>query len=361
MLGTTRYTISMKRILGAVLLMVFLLTPEMSAHAASLYMSPNVAELYPGDTIAIAVRLDTEADECINVVDAVIEYDPALVPVDISTGQSILPLWVEQPAIDAANNRITLAGGIPNGYCGRIQGDPRLTNEVVKIIFQSPGLRIGFGDVNPTSSVRFSDSSALYLNDGKGTKADTLLLGAEVFSHKKPGPETVNEWSTLVLADDATPEKFSITLQKDEVVFGGKYFIVFNTTDKQTGIAHYEVIEEPLSQAKFFTWGRVDAPWAKVRSPYVLKDQTLNSTIRVKALDKAGNEYIATLVPDTSVRTMSFERQVEIGLIGVSVFIMLTILILLIFVFVKRRKKSVVDEEELEEEWEHEEYEIEES
>jgi membrane protein YdbS with pleckstrin-like domain len=40
----------------------------------------------------------------------------------------------------------------------------------------------------------------------------------------------------------------------------------------------------------------------KSRKPYVLKDQTLKSIIRVKAVDKAGNERIVSLQPQSAIK-----------------------------------------------------------
>jgi len=288
-----------------------------TAAAATLYFDPSEGSINPGDTVVMSVRVTPDRDECVNAIDGVIEYDPQIQPVDISRGQSIMPLWVEEPTIDRANNRITFAGGIPNGYCGRIPGDPRLTNEVLKIVFQVPGTRISFGDESPTSTVRFSDLTVVYLNDGRGTLAPLRTNQAVLNVGTSPSEQVRNEWSTLVAADEQIPEEFSITLQRNDNIFSGKYFIVFNTTDKQTGIAFYEVMEEPLDEAGLFGWGAADAPWQRVRSPYVLKDQSLNSTIRVKAVDKAGNEYIATLVPEESLRSVSLITIIEYVVIAI--------------------------------------------
>lgn len=293
--------------------MMFFTSP---LEAAFLYLDPDKAIINPGDTVVMSVRINPDEGECINVVDGVINYDPKIQPVDISLGQSILPIWVEEPRIDRDNNRITWAGGIPNGYCGRIQGDPRLTNEIMKVIFQVPGMRVGFGDASPTTTVTFGEQTTVYLNDGRGSIAPLGTNQATVVVGTRPGETVRNDWSVLVNGDEGIPEEFSITLQREPGVFQGKYFIVFNTTDKQTGIAFYEVIEEPLEEADLFGWGAEDAPWEKVRSPYILSDQSLNSTIRVKAVDKAGNEYIATLVPDQSLRTTSMQTYIEYAILA---------------------------------------------
>lgn len=323
---------------GLLFCVVFVIGIPAPARAATLYLNPTTAEIHPGDSITMAVRVDTAEDECINVVDAVITYDPSIQPVDISRGRSIMPIWAEEPVIDTKNNRVTFAGGIPNGYCGRIEGDPRLTNTVLELIFQAPGFRIGAGTDNPTSTIRFAPETTVLLNDGFGTKAELSTTEAQVFVHKTPGSSVRDQWNTLVTSDKQLPEDFSITLLQDASIFDGKYVIVFNTTDKQSGIDHYEVIEEPLDSLNFFGFGAADAPWVTARSPYLLRDQSLNSTIRVKALDKAGNEYIATFIPEESQRTFSQQQKTTYAVMAV-VGVMLLILAGAVLFYIRRVRR----------------------
>lgn len=313
----------MQQVLCRLLVLVFLTMPGYS-HAATLYINPAETEIRPGDTISLAVRLDTDEGECINAIDGVITYTENIVPVDISRGESIFPVWVEEPTIDRENREVTFAGGIPNGYCGRIEGDPSLTNVILELIFQAPGLSVG-AENGDTATVAFSPRTSALLNDGRGSEASLRSIGSTITVHDQPGSEVVDEWNPRVEADTQPPNPFSITLERDPSIFAGKYFIVFNTTDKQSGIDHYEVMEEPLDALDLFRFGAADAPWITVRSPYELEDQSLNSTIRVKAVDKAGNEYIATLVPDESMRGTSDREQLSLlfGLGGLMVLILL--------------------------------------
>ena len=317
----------------------FIFNPTKSL-AASLYLNPTESTLHSGDSVTLAVRLDVDekTGECVNAVDAVIKYPDNVNPVDVSIGDSIFTVWVEKPTINTDSRTISFAGGIPNGYCGRINGDPRLTNVLAKIIFQAPGFMIGGGSNNPQAKIEFTSETTAYLNDGLGTKAQLTTYGALINIISKPGEELVNDWQDKVNEDKIKPEPFTILLEKGERAFGDKYFIVFNTTDKQTGIDHYEVMEEPLSQLGAFEWGRADAPWIVTRSPYVLKDQSLNSTIRVKAVDKAGNERIATLVPDVSLRTASVNW---LNLIMIMALALLAVVLGVIAArFVKTRRKD---------------------
>lgn len=327
---------------AAALFLCFFIVPNFSS-AASLYIDPPNSSLNRGDMITLSVRLDTDEleNECVNAVDSVITYPSNIEPIDTSIGSSIFSVWVETPKINKTDRTITFAGGIPNGYCGRVIGDPRLSNVLAEIIFQSPGFSVGGSEAN-TASIEFTDETTIYLNDGKGTKAEINRYPAVIILDPKPGSEYQNHWQEQVQLDDIPPEEFSISLQKGDFAYSGKYFIVFNTGDKQTGIDHYEIMEEPLSQMSSFEWGRANAPWIVGRSPYQLKDQSLNSIIRVKAIDKAGNVYIANLIPDEAMQTFS-TAQIMFALVCLFGAVVSIAAGLLIFRFLRNRRKNNVD------------------
>jgi hypothetical protein len=93
-----------------------------------------------------------------------------------------------------------------------------------------------------------------------------------------------------------------------------------------------------------FKWGGVGVPWVRAESPYVLKDQTLNSIIRVKAIDKAGNEYIATLIPDESLQTISQNEIITYSVLG-AVTVVLLIIGFFMWYYLRRRNKQTVPED----------------
>ncbi len=316
--------------------LIFLLGIPAVSHGALLYLDPANPVVYRGDTITMSLRIDTDEGECINTVDAVISYEPGIRAVDVSRGSSILNIWVEDPKIDETNRTITFAGGITGGYCGRAAGDPSLTNVIADIVFQSPGFAIGGGETSRSPAVTIMDTSSVLMNDGFGTEAVLRTQNGVVTLEDTPANERTDAWRDRVLEDIDPPSDFVITLSKEDTAFSGQYFITWNTQDKQSGIDHYEVMEEPLEDLYAFRWGRADAPWVTAESPYVLKDQTLNSTLRVKAIDKAGNETIAVLVPDKAVRSLSLDRMITLALIGGVVFVSV---LLIIFVIVQRKKK----------------------
>jgi len=261
------------------LIFIFLFLP-LVAKGAILYFEPSKGEYHLGDTFIVDLRIDTE-EECINTVKAIVSFPKDLLEVkDFSTGNSILSLWLESPKIDQKEGLISFVGGIPGGFCGPLPGEPEKPNLLGRIIF-----RVVSRDVSRSlAQVAFRNDSQVLLNDGFGTPAKLTLKEAifTILPEKLEIPK--EEWQEELAKDDIPPEPFEIKISQDPNIFGGKYFIVFSTTDKQTGIDHYEVKE-----------GKKD--WKRAESPYLLEDQSLKSIIKVKAVDKAGNERIAEYLP----------------------------------------------------------------
>jgi hypothetical protein len=344
-------TLYMMKTVGAKLAILFLFIIaflgvfHLDAEAAFLYFNPLSSDVHRGDTMAIDLRIDTDEGECINTIDGVIHYDESVRAVDVSRGESILSVWLEEPIIDEENREIRFAGGIPGGYCGRIAGDPKLTNVVITILFRSPGFSIG-GEKTPVANIELDSASQVLLHDGFGTPAPLRFQNALLTLLNTPGTAQSDAWRDELLNDKEPPSDFSITLTTDETAFGGRYFIVFNSLDKQSGIDHYEVFEEPFSEFWSFKWGRADTPWQSVESPYVLKDQSLNSTIWVKALDKAGNERIVKLVPNEAKKGISQATRLTMTLAGAAVILFAALAVY----FLRRRnqanKNSDVNENE---------------
>jgi hypothetical protein len=274
------YNSKFKIIISSIFIFLFL---PLVAKGAILYFEPSEGEYHLGDTFIVDLRIDTEG-ECINTVKAIVAFPKGIFEVkDFSTGNSILTLWLESPKIDQKEGLISFVGGIPGGYCGPLPGEPGKPNLLGRIIF-----RVRETDAKlereTDAKLEFLEGCQVLLNDGFGTLAKLSLKGAAftILPEKLKVPK--NEWQEELTKDDIPPEPFEIKISQDPNIFGGKYFIVFSTTDKQTGIDHYEVKE-----------GKRD--WKRTESPYLLEDQSLKSIIKVKAVDKAGNERIVEYIP----------------------------------------------------------------
>ncbi len=264
----------------------FLVFPLMTK-AAFLYFSPSNAKYNVNDTFIEEIRIDLEENEKINVVEIYLKYPSDLLKVkDISFGNSLLTVIPEKSIINQKEGIIFFAGGIIGGYTGKILGDPDLSNLLAKIIFRavSPGF----------AEIVFQNNSQVLLNDGFGTPTEISFKNSTIKIEPKQEFEPLkNEWEIELLKDEILPEPFKIEIQKDPALFNGQYFIVFSTTDKQTGLDYYEIAEKRGKETKNYN----ELEWKRGESPYLLKDQELKSYIYVKAVDKAGNERIEILSP----------------------------------------------------------------
>jgi hypothetical protein len=281
------YNSKFKIIIFSVFIFLFL---PLVAKGAILYFEPSKGEHHLGDTFIVDLRIDTEG-ECINTVKAIVSFPKEILEAkDFSTGNSILNLWIENPKIDQKEGLISFVGGIPGGFCGPLPGEPEKPNLLGRIIFR---VRETDAELEHETEVKleFLDSCQVLLNDGFGTPAKLTLKEAifTILPEKAEVPK--EEWQEELAKDDIPPEPFEIKISQDPSIFGGKYFIVFSTTDKQTGIDHYEVAEQRR------TLRQTTLNWKRAESPYLLEDQSLKSIILVKAVDKAGNERIAEYIP----------------------------------------------------------------
>jgi hypothetical protein len=239
----------------------FLLLPLLS-DAATLYFLPENAQYGKGDVFKVEVRLDTKGDS-INTCEAKIYFNKNQLEVaDVSKGGSLMTLWAKEPLYSNSEGTIALVGGIPGGFKGE--------GKVISIIFRA----IGSGSAN----VSFQEGSRVLLNDGKGTPAGLAKQDA-IFEISSSQSQTSDEWQKEIKKDKTKPEPFEIKIGQDPAIFEGKYFIVFSTTDKQTGVDYYQIKEG-------------DSEWKAGESPYLLENQALKEKISVKAVDKAGNERI---------------------------------------------------------------------
>ena len=250
------------------------------ARAAILYFKPDSGKYYQDETFSVQVMIDTEKD-CINTVKGEIDFSKdVLEAVNFATGNSILTIWLQTPKIDQNLGKISFIGGIPGGYCGPLPGEPGELDLLLKIFFKTK--RDGM------ANLKFSEESQVLLNDGLGTPAKLTIKGA-VFTILPGIPEIPKkEWQEELEKDNIPPEPFEIEIHRTPEIFEGKYFITFFTFDKQTGLDYFEVKEGKRN-------------WEKAESPYLLEDQDLKSIIKVKAVDKAGNERLAEYIPPKKI------------------------------------------------------------
>lgn len=259
--------------------------------AATLYLEPVHSEYHQGDIFITEVKLNTER-EYINTAKVNLTFSQDILEVkNFSQGNSILTLWVEEPNFSNQAGAISFAGGIPGGY----QGQNGLLG---KIIFKAKE--------EGKAEILFQETSQVLLNDGFGTSAELKTQKATFNVLAEKIEVSKDAWQEEIKKDTILPEPFKIEIHQDPAIFEGKYFIVFSTTDKQTGIDQYEIKE-----------GQKD--WKIAQSPYCLEDQTLQSVIKVKAVDKAGNERVVEIQAIKKITWKDWLRRVILILIGLGI------------------------------------------
>ncbi len=284
-------------------LFVLVLGYAAPSHAQELEVAlePTERVYVPGDVFVMPVRV-RGVTECVNAFSLEVGYDTEyLTAVDVARGLSIMTLWTESPTIDQEQGTITFTGGVPGGYCGRLQGDPGLTNILTEIVFS-------VRSVSERENVRVPISisrATVHAHDGVGTLLPVTSRSATIEISPTIDLAPTNEWIERGRGDSTAPALFDVILHSDPAVADGRYYIVFSTTDKESGISHFEVLETDPRQWGFLTWVTRESGWIPVESNiYVLRDQSLRSAIQVKAVDKAGNERIVTYQPPEHLRSM---------------------------------------------------------
>lgn len=276
-------------------LILFLLTAlfgvflPLASQAALLYLEAPSSDILRGEDFSVNIRVDTQG-ECINAVEINVAFSNAILQaIDFNDANSILNLWIKKPEINQIDGKIIFAGGIPNGYCGQISGDPGKSNLIGAIMFRSATDNINSNN----GQISFLPDSRVLLNDGMGTLANLTTKNLDFQINEKRIEIPSFRWYEILKKDNIPPEKFQPEISKNSLVFDNKYFLVFSTTDKQTGIDYYEICEIPQ------TISLKGALCNKADSPYLLKDQSLRSIIEVRAVDKAGNKQIIKIPAST--------------------------------------------------------------
>lgn len=291
----------MSIIINAVFLLSFLIF-SYSAHAASVYFSSNLPTVSVGDVFIVEAKISSFAER-VNVADGGFIFDADKLEIkELSTGGSAFALWAQEPKFSNLTGEVNFVGGAPEGF----QADAGGIIKTVFIARKAGEARLSFGD-----------GFLLFLSDGKGTsiRPERASLTIPILQ-KQVGIAPKDEWQTFLGKDTTPPELFDALIAKEPTLFDNRYFVTFFTTDKDSGIARYEVKE-----------GERD--FIGATSPYVLQDQSLVGGIQVRAVDKAGNKRIVVVTAAPSLPSASYPRGKYV------IFALVALLALTLFIFLR--------------------------
>ncbi len=262
-----------------------------SAFAATrLYLNSDIWTVGVGQETHVQISIDTT--ERVNAFRLALAY-----PLDTfeyagwSDGASIVGAWITRPA--AQNGTVLLEGAIPGGF----EGDNGL---LVTLVFR--GVRQG------ANQIQVMSDSRLYANDGNGSVIpfDTRPFRFRVVPSGEGAPAPY----TGVFKDSTPPEQFTPLVARDESMFDGKWFAVFETQDKDSGIARYDIAESNFSCSVVSR-----GAWKEAQSPVVLSDQSRRSFVCIRATDREGNERVASVAPLSNAGSLSSSFRVPWGIL----------------------------------------------
>lgn len=264
-----------------ILFIVGLFLSPFLAQAATFHFD-HPYEVRSEETV-ITVLLDTSGDK-VNAVGGSFTLPKGLTLSKISTGGSILVLWVEQPK--ETNGTVSFSGIIPGGFIG----DGKLFSFTLK------------NSEITQATLTFTDGE-VHRNDSEGTLIGSRLLATHfAFSNTTGG--------TDAFADTTAPEKFVLTIEKDESINEGR-FVVFATQDKGTGIQKYEWATSWFGEPS-------KGAWKETSGQVFLSKLDLFKTIYVRATDNAGNTRVEKVAGSYIYATRVF----EVIIIGIALWVL---------------------------------------
>lgn len=244
-----------------VIFLFSLLFLSSNAFAATLSVGTDISRIKNGEVFNATLYLDT-VGQSINTLEGDLFYDNNFIKAEaVNIGNSFVNLWVEKPNIKTAGS-IHFSGITPGGVVTE-------RSEVLSVVFRAEKE----GDVELALKNIY-----LFINDGAGTQANTKISNTNI----QITNDAVGEVAKASIKDTIVPEKFTIIRTKDSSVYDNKYFIAYNSTDKESGVDHYKVCE---------FWNCVITD-----SPFLLNNQTPFYYIAVNAYDGSGNQRGSLLV-----------------------------------------------------------------
>jgi hypothetical protein len=287
-----------------VFLVVFVFISKSVFASSVTFKAP--ASVGPGTPFVVDV--DFSASGSINALNLIVNIPKEFKVVDISDGNSIVSIWIERPHVND-KNQIVASGIIPGGFIGK---DAKL----LRLSLLSEKLGQSLISLDPVS-ISYKSSA-----DGVSEVVTSKPFALNVI-------KGVKNTSTDVL-DNESPESFLPVLSKLPTDADGKWNVVFTTQDKNSGIDHYEVAESG-KRVDISDKNKVNSTfWKVVTSPFELNDQSLQSYVFVKAVDKKSNYRIEVINP-TNKRWYEY----SLGYI-------IVVLVFVILLYALSRKKTKV-------------------
>ena len=266
----------------------FHLLLPVKSFAATLSWSPASVSAKPGENFEVSLLINGDKQK-INALSGAIVYNPEiLVLKEIREADSVINFWLEKPSLNKSG-LVNFSGIIPGGFDAVLS--PYYAEARPGRIFS-----LVFTSKQEGESKVALESPEVFLNNAEGKLAELKAispLGVKI-------SETVenNAPVSAVARDTDPPEIFTPQVGRDQNIFDGQWFVAFSARDTGSGVARYQIQEHWNISPDY----KDTRNWQEVTSPYLLTNQALNKYISVRAIDRAGNQRVATLSPPAGNR-----------------------------------------------------------
>ena len=225
-------------------------------YAAEFQLKTEAIAPRAGDIFIVDLFLDTQSD-VVNALEGSLVFSSNLHLRDIRLSGSLVPLWVTPPQ-EKETGFVEFAGVLPGGY----QGTPKRENQrgprgnVFTLMFQAQAPGVATIALNP--------QTAVYLNDGEGTRAKLTLAPLSL----SVGPSSGRPQEEVLENDTTPPEPFTPLVTPGEPFGYTASVLVFSTQDKNSGILRFDVARSYNRYAI-----KKNLSWQEAESPYVLREE----------------------------------------------------------------------------------------
>lgn len=342
-------------ILFFIFLLFSLILPVLpkTAWASSLSINPPNGNFAVGSTFDVSVVLDTKG-KSINALQIFLSFPPdKLQVISPSAGQSIVDVWTAPPEFNNILGTVKLEGGIPGGIITskgilttitfRVKSTGgafikfldksrvllndglatdnlgQIDNAFYDLKLPPPQGPLVISDTHSNQSVWYSNKNAVLrfvsnfsvdgysyiLNNDPNTNPDNISEGnrtSVTYSNLSDGVHYFHikslrdgVWGGIthfaLKVDTVPPADFPIEISPSKYTTSTKPVIQFTTTDKDSGVDHYELKLEPLSigAIKEYQSGSNNFFIESV-SPYITTPLTIGSyDVIIRAYDRANN------------------------------------------------------------------------
>lgn len=325
----------------------FLLFIPNIVSAARLIVSPTTGTLEVNSTFSVSIFLDSEG-ESVNAFDVILNFPPdKLQLVSPSVGKSIAEIWTGAPQYNNLTGIVRFQGGIPNGITASrglvselifrarrigtavisfadtslvLRNDGKgtyvlndTTRGVYQFVLPPPAGPIVASETHPDQTLWYGQSDIILrwgggdpvvteysymLSSNPVDVPDNIVDGRKAvmtyaqisngthYFHIKGLREGVWGGTThfAVNVDTEPPAEFPIRISPSERTTSRNPIILFETTDRYSGIDHYEIKTVPLHQS-----GDNQIFFIEANSRQVLDLDLGRYDIIVRAYDYAGN------------------------------------------------------------------------